>query len=387
MSLHDVVLGATIDGFAVEGGYDTERGPQTSFGVAQSLGLVRASVRSPGTYDHLDELVARAAQLGFGELRLTVEWARLERRPDERDEAALAHYVRVLEAAGRASLSSVVVLCDAAWPSWLGQEPWLSSWAPPRFADHARWVASRIEGVARAVVTFRAPNVAASDGWLTASRPPFRRRAGADATSALDGMLVAHQRAVAAIAEVAPALGRAILFEATPAYDDASLWRDVARGRSDRGTLAARRRAWRQSLPPRRGVTDRLGRLRDRRRPVDPAVLRSTPGWGSTPPFEWWLGGDDVELLAVALQQAEGDVTTVELGAGRAGWDGQLAVALPVLAAVPGSLRAIHLHGLVSSTGPLASPVGLLDVEQHNAAWSLAAPDPALARRLAGSWG
>jgi glycosyl hydrolase family 1 len=385
MSIHDVVLGATIDGYAVEGGFDTEEGPATSFGVAQSLGLVRPSVRSQGTYEHLDELVARAAQLGFVELRLTLEWARLERRPGERDEDALAHYGRVLDAAARASMSAVVVLCDAAWPSWLGQEPWLSTWAPLRFADHARWVASRIEGLARCAVTFRAPNAASRGGWLTASRPPFRRGASADATSALDGMLVAHQRAAEAMADVAPALGRAILFEATPAYDDGPLWRDVARGRSDRGTLAARRRAWRQSVPPRRGAA-RLGSLHELRRPVDVDALRSTRGWASTPPFEWWLGGEDVELLSVALQQAEGDVATVELGAGRTGWDGQLAVALPVLAAVPGSLRTVHLHGLVSSTGPLTDPVGLLDVEQHNTSWSLAATEPSVARRLAGSW-
>ncbi len=386
MSIHDVVLGATIDGYAVEGGYDTERGPATSFGVAQSLGRIRPSVRSQGTYEHLEDLVGRAAQLGCQELRLTLEWARLERRPGERDEDALAHYERVLHTAAAAAMTSVVVLCDAAWPSWLGQEPWLSGWAPLRFADHARWIAARLEGLARCVVTFRAPNAAAKDGWRTAARPPYRRRSAADATSALDGMLVAHQRALEAMAEVAPSLGRALLFEAMPAYDDAELWRDVARGIADRGALARRRRAWRQSVPRRGGVAGRIEAVRDVGRPLDVAALRSSGGWASAPGFEWWLAGDDVELLATALQHAEGEVTTVELGAGRAGWDGQLAVAPPVLAAVTGSVRTIHLHGLVASTGPLATPVGLVEVEQHNASWSLAATDPGVARRLAGGW-
>jgi Glycosyl hydrolase family 1 len=386
MSIHDVVLGATIDGYAVEGGYDTERGPATSFGVAQSLGHIRPSVRTQGTFEHLDDLVARAAQLGCQELRLTLEWARLERRPNERDQVALAHYERALHAAAAASMSSVVVLCDAAWPSWLGQEPWLSSWAPVRFAEHARWVATRLEGLARCAVTFRAPNAAAKGGWRRATRPPYRKRASADATSALDGMLVAHQRALEAIADVAPSLGRAILFEAMPAYDDAELWRDVAGGIADRGSLARRRRSWRQSMPRRGGLSDRVEAIRDEGRTVDVGALRSTGGWSSSPPFEWWLGGDDVELLASALQHAEGAVSTVELGAGRAGWDGQLAVAPPVLAAIAGSVRTIHLHGLVASTGPLSTPVGLLDVEQHNASWSLTTPDAAIVRRLAGGW-
>lgn len=386
MSIHDVVLGATIDGYAVEGGFDTERGPATSFGVAQALGRIRPSVRTEGTFEHLDDLVARAAQLGCQELRLTLEWARLERRPGERDEAALSHYVRVLRAAHDAAMTSVVVLCDAAWPAWLGQEPWLSAWAPLRFADHARWVTSRLDGLARCAVTFRAPNAAAKEGWRRGSRPPYRSRASADATSALDGMLVAHQRALEAIADAAPSLGRAILFEAMPAYDDAELWRDVARGIDERGALAQRRRAWRQSVPRRRGVAGHLDAVRDASRPVVVDALRSTGGWASAPGFEWWLGGDDVELLATALQRAEGEVTTVELGAGRTGWDGQLAVAPPVLAAIPGSVRTIHLHGLVASTGPLPTPVGLLEVRQHNATWDLAEPDPGVARRLAGGW-
>lgn len=383
MSIRDVVLGATIDGYAVEGGYDTEDGPATSFGVAQAVGRVRPSVRSEGTYEHLEDLVARAGQLGCQELRLTFEWARLERRPDQRDEAALERYLGALRAAAAASMSAVVVLCDAAWPSWLGQEPWLSEWAPERFGAHARWIAQRLDGLARAVVTFRAPNTAARHGWSTATRPPFRRGADADATSALDGMLVAHQRAVEAIAEAAPSLGRALLFDAMPGYDDAELWRDLARGVSDRGAIAHRRRAWRESVPSKGGTAGVVEALR---RTVATEALRSVRGWSSTPSFEWWLGGDDVELLAASLQHAEGAVHTVELGAGRAGWDGQLAVAPPVLAAVTGAVRTIHLHGLVASTGPLAQPSGLVEVEQHNGSWSMRPTDPGIARRLAGGW-
>jgi hypothetical protein len=382
MALHDVVLGATIDGYAVEGGFDDADGPATSFGIAQSLGRIRPSVRSPGTFEHLAELITRAAQLGVGEVRLTLEWARLEPRPGDHDDDAIARYVAALEAAADASMSTVVVLCDAAWPSWLGQEPWLSAWAPQRFASHARWVAERVDGLARAVVTFRNPNAAAREGWLTASRPPFRRHARADATSALDGMLVAHQRAVDEMASVAPALSRAIALEARRAHEEGVFWRDVARSGGEPGQLAARRRAW-DAAVPRRG---RLRAVAPPRRRVDAAALRSTAGWASCAPFEWWLGGDDVELLAAALEHEDGDVGTVELGAGPAGWDAQLATALPALAAVADGVRNVHLHGLVSSTGPLAAPVGLLDVDQHSGDWSVEGPEDGVARRLSGRW-
>src|ERR1700724_1351108 len=85
VTLGAAALGVTIDGYAVEGGYDFEGAPHTSFSVAQALGRIRSSLRSPGTFEHLDELVRRAADLGCGELRLTAEWARLEPRPGTQD--------------------------------------------------------------------------------------------------------------------------------------------------------------------------------------------------------------------------------------------------------------------------------------------------------------
>jgi len=377
VALHDVVLGATIDGYAVEGGFDTDDGPATSFGVAQAFGHVRPSVRTPGTFEHLEALVARAAQLGVGEVRLTVEWARIERRPGERDHRALEAYAGALRAAVAASLRTVVVLCDAAWPSWLGQEPWLSAWAPPRFASHARWVVERLEGLAQGVVTFRFPNAAARDGWVDGTRPPFRRRAAADAVSALDGMLVAHQQATEAIADVAPTIERALLFEVAAAYGDAELWRDVARGIGDAGALAARRRAWSQAIGRPVGA-------RGFARRVDVGALRSTGGWAATPAFEWWLGGSDATTLSVVLQHADGAIPVVELGAGATGWDAQLATALPAIAAAPGTPPRVHLHGLVPSSGPLDSPVGLLSVAQHSGSWAVEGPDANVAGRLAG---
>ena len=285
-------------------------------------------------------------------------------------------------------MSSVVVLCDAAWPSWLGQEPWLSAWAPQRFADHARWVASRLEGLARlrrhvprAERWRRARGGSTGCGRRSAQsvRLPTRRARSTGCSSRTSAP-------IEAIAEVAPSLGRALLLERCP---PTTTPRCGATSRVGAGTAGARGEASRLASGPaaswrRRRTARRASRRTSRgRRRAAALVLamgrrRRRSSGGSA--------GDDVELLAAALQHADGDVDTVELRAGRSGWDRQLATALPVLAAVPGSLRTIHLHGIVSSTGPLREPVGLLDVEQHNASWSLAESDPTLVRRLAGSW-
>jgi hypothetical protein len=374
VTLSAALLGVTIDGYAVEGGYDAEGGPHTSFGVAQSLGRIPASVRSQGTFEHLTQLVGRAADLGCRELRLTMEWARLEPRPGVRDLGALRTYEAALKAAGLAGMSSAVVLCDAAWPSWLGQEPWLSSWAPESFAAHAGWLAGRLDGSAQAIVTFRAPNRAARDGWRAGTRPPHRRRASADATSALDGMVVAHLLASEAIEVASPAVRRAVLFEAAGSYDDEALWRDVAAGVVDPVVLGARRERYERSMPRGKGRTQRV---------TDAGALRCASRWRDAPPSEWWLASDDPELLLAAVEHAEGVVTTVELGAGARGWTSQLATALPVLSGGTVEVRALHLHGLVASTGPLEAPRGLLTVDQHGGGWQVEQPDRALDEALA----
>ncbi len=377
MTLGATVLGVTIDGYAVEGGYDTEGRPHTSFSVAQSLGRIQASLRSQGTFEHLDELVGRAADMGCRELRLTMEWARLEPRPDVRDLHALGTYVRALAAAARAGMSTSVVLCDAAWPSWLGQEPWLSSWAPERFAAHAGWLAGRLDGVAHSIVTFRAPNRASSDGWRTATRPPYRKGAAADATSALDGMVVAHLLAAESIEAASPTTRRAVLFEASGSYEGEAVWRDLATGIVDPVLLAARRDDYERSVP-------RTARRPSRRaRTPDAAALRSARRWRDAPACEWWLASDDAELLSATVEHAAGTVATIELGAGPRGWSSQLATALPLLAGGAVEVRALQLHGLVSSTGPLDQPVGLLDVDQHGGGWRVGQPDDGVATALA----
>lgn len=377
MTLGATVLGVTIDGYAVEGGYDTEGRPHTSFSVAQSLGRIQASLRSQGMFEHLDELVGRAADMGCRELRLTMEWARLEPRPDVRDLDALGTYVSALAVAARAGMSTSVVLCDAAWPSWLGQEPWLSSWAPERFAAHAGWLAGRLDGVAHSIVTFRAPNRASSDGWRTATRPPYRKGAAADATSALDGMVVAHLLAAESIEAVSPTTRRAVLFEASGSYEGEAVWRDLATGIVDPVLLAARRDDYERSVPRTARRPSRRARL------PDAAALRSARRWRDAPACEWWLASDDAELLSATVEHAAGTVATIELGAGARGWSSQLATALPLLAGGAVEVRALQLHGLVSSTGPLDRPVGLLDVNQHGGGWRVGQPDDGVATALA----
>ena len=308
-----------------------------------------------------------------------MEWARLEPRHDVRDDAALGHYVAVLSAARDAGLSTVVVLCDAAWPSWLGTEPWLAAWAPPRFAAHAAHVAERLDGLVRAIVTFRAPNAAARAGWRLGARPPFRT--GAAARRALRDRRHARRppaRRRGDRDQGAARRGRASLLEAGLDYDDECAWRDQRAGITDPDDVAARRDDYARQVA---GSARR--RVRGVAARATTTSLRSTPGWRLTPDAQWWLSSDDAGLLARAVRHGAGDVSGVELRAGVAGWDAQLAAGVPAVRAALGDTGVAHLCGLVAATGPLEERPGLLEVDLHGVGVVARDPGGRVAARLA----
>ncbi len=320
-------LGATIDGYACEGGYDVAGGPATSYCALQSLGRCSPSRASDRVFRGLDAVVDALAGLGITELRLTTEWARLEPRPGLRDAGALAAYRRAIDAATGHGMHVDVLLCDEVLPSWAGHEPWLSSWAPERFAAHAGEVAAALSDAVRAVITFRRPHDVVRRGWLTGERPPFRRRALADAASALDGLLLAHRLAVEAIAASAPSVRCALLVGAAQLGDP---WAG-------------------------------FGPTQDRAREFP----RSWPGRASSPPTEVRVAASDPDELERVLEDPR-LVGPVEVGvealgsahpADRLGELSRAAVARG---------HSLQLYGALASEGPLDGPRGLLEVDESS---------------------
>ena len=306
--------------------------------------------------------MAAASALGCREVRVTLEWARLERRPGERDEGALDRYLAALRAAAGASMRTVAVLCDAAWPSWLGQEPWLSAWAPQRFAAHAAWVgASRWRaGRCRRDVPHaqrgRTGGLADRDE-AAVPRGCRRRRGRARSTGCSSPTSGRWWRSRASC----PRSTCALLLGVAPRYEDAALWRDVAAGIADPVVLRRTTRALRRAA----GDSTACGRRDGRGDDASPTSPRSARHRGGRRSHRGSAGSRarTLDLLAVALDHAEGTIGTVELGAGPHGWDAQLARGTPRPACRgTRAVRSVHLHGLVGSTGPLADPVGLVDV-------------------------
>ena len=169
----------TIEGYAVEGGLDGPYQPSTCFRPTIALGRHAGPGDADDLWRDYERVLDLVPSMGFDGVRLSVEWARIEPRRDEVDEAALERYADVARYAQQLGLGVTVVIVDAAWPAWLGLEAWLLPWVVPRVTEHARRVVGAIPA-ASGVVVFADPQ-SLVNGYLDASAPPWRAGAHGDA--------------------------------------------------------------------------------------------------------------------------------------------------------------------------------------------------------------
>ena len=195
----------TLDGYAVEGGYDGPYQPATCFTPTISLGRHDGPGDAADLWREYERVIELVPQLGVDGIRLGVEWARIEPRRGVVDDAALERYHQVASFARGLGLDVVVTLVDQAWPSWLGLEAWLLPWTAPCVVEHARAMASAFAEVASGVVVFADRQALVTRGFLDATAPPWRRDARADALAA-DRQLLSICAAVADDVLVGPLL-------------------------------------------------------------------------------------------------------------------------------------------------------------------------------------
>ncbi len=173
---------ATLEGYAVEGGYDVAHGVSTCYAPTSALGRHA----SPGVADELwgdyESVLELAASLGLRGVRVNLEWARLAPRAEEFDEVAAARYARALRFARERGLWVTAVLVDAAWPAWAGLEAWLLPWVEPVFLRHAERTIQYFHDEIDGLVVFSDADSLARRGFLDAQAPPWRSGASEDAS-------------------------------------------------------------------------------------------------------------------------------------------------------------------------------------------------------------
>jgi beta-glucosidase/6-phospho-beta-glucosidase/beta-galactosidase len=257
-------LFVTLEGYAVEGGFDRAGEPMTCY--APTIGLGRHV--GPGVADDLwrcyETILDFVPELGFDGVRLTIEWARVEPRPGENDEGALRRYRDVIRYARSLGLDVTVALVDAVWPSWLGQEAWLLPWVGPHFLAHARRMVSALSDELTGVIAFTQPEELVARGFLEGAAPPWRRNAVIDAgfanaqiarlTEALRADDIVGPRLVNSSAVTSLDVEPDDLVESRTDLDVDEIYvRSLLRGsgptRSPAGLLALHGNVWRVSAP------------------------------------------------------------------------------------------------------------------------------------------
>lgn len=177
-------LFVTVEGYAVEGGFDRTGEPMTCYSPTIALGRHAGPGNADGLWSNYESVLDLVPSLGFDGVRLTVEWARVEPRPGEPSAEALARYAEVIGYARTLGLDVTIALIDGVWPSWLGLEAWILPWTAPHVIGHAQRMVEALGGLATGFLVFTQPRELVTRGFLTGTAPPWRQSAVNDAAFA-----------------------------------------------------------------------------------------------------------------------------------------------------------------------------------------------------------
>lgn len=128
--------------------------------------------------EHFEADLDIARELGTNAFRFSLEWARIEPRPGERDAAAVAYYDRLIEACLARGLRPVLTLVHFTLPRWCregGRAGWLDESVQAAFVRHVRWVAQRYGDRIDTFVTVNEPAIFAFAGYFLGFFPPGLR--------------------------------------------------------------------------------------------------------------------------------------------------------------------------------------------------------------------
>ncbi|HWC14836.1 MAG TPA: family 1 glycosylhydrolase [Actinomycetota bacterium] len=182
--------GAATSAHQVEGNQDNDWTQWEKTGAC-----VEVSGDACDHYNRYEEDIALLAGLGLNSFRFSIEWSRIEPRPNDFSEEAIAHYSDVLTACHEHDLVTAVSFHHFTNPRWVADG---GGWENPRvaelfarFCEHtARSLGSDID----LVVTINEPNMPPLLGYADAVFPPGKRDPEAR-MAATHNFIAAHEAA------------------------------------------------------------------------------------------------------------------------------------------------------------------------------------------------
>ena len=129
------------------------------------------------SWSEFDKDLAAAKKLGVNHFRFGVEWARIEPRKGEINEAALAQYAEMAHRVRAAGIEPIITLWHFTFPEWLypkdkSKANFLNPDVQEAWRAHVRRVVRATKADVRIYVPQNEPNGALQLGWLAAHWPP-----------------------------------------------------------------------------------------------------------------------------------------------------------------------------------------------------------------------
>lgn len=118
------------------------------------------SLEAVDHYNRYEEDIRLMARAGLNAYRFSIEWARIEPKEGEFDEAEIAHYRSVLECCRENHITPVVTMMHFTSPLWVIQNGgWESECTVDAFARYCGYVAERLGDLMSYVVTINEANM------------------------------------------------------------------------------------------------------------------------------------------------------------------------------------------------------------------------------------
>ncbi len=114
-------------------------------------------------------------ELGVNSYRFSIEWSRIQPRPDTWDEEAIAHYQEIIDILRSYNIEPMVTLHHFTHPRWfLERYPWHRTASVEKFLRYTEKMVSTLRNV-RYWITFNEPYVILIGGYLDGCIPPGLR--------------------------------------------------------------------------------------------------------------------------------------------------------------------------------------------------------------------
>jgi beta-glucosidase len=141
--------------------------------------------------------------LGVNSYRFSLEWSRIQPRPDTWNEEAIAHYQEIIDILRSYNIEPMVTLHHFTNPQWLWERaPWHRTLSIEKFCRYTEMIVSTLKNV-RYWITFNEPYVLLIGGYLDGCMPPGLKDVN-QSLIALKNIFTSHGKAYDIIHQCVP---------------------------------------------------------------------------------------------------------------------------------------------------------------------------------------